>query len=60
MSIRLSATAILVRETTQGQGFETLLLRRSRQMKFAPGFWVFPGGNVEPSDYAGNTADELS
>ncbi len=29
---------------------EVLLLRRNKALKFAAGFWVFPGGKIEPEE----------
>jgi 8-oxo-dGTP pyrophosphatase MutT (NUDIX family) len=48
--IKPAATVVLVRDTHAG--IETLLLRRNKQVKFAGGAWVFPGGKVEPDEYA--------
>lgn len=51
-----AATVILLRD---GQnGVETLLTRRSSRLAFHGGAWVFPGGRIEPGDYAG-TPDEV-
>ena len=38
----------MVRQTHDG--LETLLLKRSNELKHMPGLWVFPGGKVEASD----------
>lgn len=43
-----AATLVLLRDAAAGP--EVLLLRRSRATRFAPGFYVFPGGRVDPSD----------
>lgn len=43
-----AASAIMIRHTNQGM--ETLLLKRSDELKHMPGLWVFPGGKVEVSD----------
>ena len=43
-----AASAIVVRQTHDG--LETLLLKRSDELKHMPGLWVFPGGKVEDSD----------
>ena len=51
MTIRPAATIVVVRESPAA-GFEVLVLRRSRQSRFAPGFVVFPGGVVERNDEA--------
>ena len=45
-----AATVILIRD---GQtGLEVLLTRRSSQLAFHGGAWVFPGGRIDPEDYA--------
>jgi 8-oxo-dGTP pyrophosphatase MutT (NUDIX family) len=31
-------------------GLEVLMARRSLRTRFLPGFWVFPGGRVDPAD----------
>ncbi|GAB3371034.1 NUDIX hydrolase [Spongiibacter taiwanensis] len=43
-----AATLVLVRDSDEG--LQTLLLRRHPQMKTAAGFWVFPGGAMDPED----------
>ena len=43
-----AASAIVIRQTHEG--LETLLLKRSDELKHMPGLWVFPGGKVEVSD----------
>ena len=35
-----------------GRDIQVLMLRRTAGMKFAPGAYVFPGGSVDPADYA--------
>lgn len=46
-----SASVILLRERTDGtQGLELLMLKRNEQLSFSPGFWVFPGGALEPQE----------
>lgn len=45
-----AATVVLLRD---GQnGCETLLVRRNAQLSFHGGAWVFPGGRIDPEDYA--------
>ena len=44
-----AATVILVRD--QDSRFEVLLLQRSKELKFVGGFWVFPGGRIDPEDF---------
>ena len=45
---RPASTVVLLRDTPRGM--ETLLLKRNKALKFAAGFWVFPGGALEPRD----------
>lgn len=45
---RAAATAIVLRDSPAG--IEVLLLRRDQGMKFMGGYWVFPGGAVDPVD----------
>jgi 8-oxo-dGTP pyrophosphatase MutT (NUDIX family) len=35
------------------QGVEVLLVQRNAQLAFHGGAWVFPGGRLDPGDYAG-------
>ncbi len=46
--LRHAATVMLVREAVQG--FEVLLLRRSKALDFAADAYVFPGGSVDGDD----------
>ncbi|HVX46369.1 MAG TPA: NUDIX hydrolase [Mycobacteriales bacterium] len=48
--MRDAATVILVRDGAEG--LEVYLLRRIRQLPFAGGMCVFPGGTVDPGDTA--------
>ena len=43
-----AASVIVVRQTHNG--LETLLLKRSDELKHMPGLWVFPGGKIEALD----------
>jgi len=43
--IQPAATIMLLRETNEG--IKVLLLKRNEALKFAPGYWVFPGGKIE-------------
>lgn len=43
------ASTIMLCRDREGE-FEVLLLRRNRSLNFAGGFWVFPGGKVEPQE----------
>ena len=51
---RDAATVILLRQAVDagagGVGFEAFLLRRTAELEFAPGAFVFPGGSVDASD----------
>lgn len=48
--MRLAATVMLVRDAESG--LEVLMVRRSSRSAFAPDAFVFPGGTVDPEDYA--------
>ncbi|MEM6725031.1 MAG: NUDIX hydrolase [Bacteroidota bacterium] len=43
--IHPAATVMLARN--RGDQFEVLLLRRNKELAFAPGAWVFPGGRID-------------
>jgi 8-oxo-dGTP pyrophosphatase MutT (NUDIX family) len=45
-----AATVVVVRAAAPGRGLEVLVLRRSAEAGFVPGFVVFPGGSIEPGD----------
>lgn len=47
---RLAATVVLLRASAEG--FEVYLLRRAASMAFASGMYAFPGGGVDPADFA--------
>lgn len=51
MEIRPAATLALVRDSEKG--LEVLLLQRSWEAVFLPGFFVFPGGAVDAQDQQG-------
>ncbi|MCB1680053.1 MAG: NUDIX domain-containing protein [Halioglobus sp.] len=53
---RPASTVVLLRDTHKG--LETLLLKRNKALLFAGGFWVFPGGAVDPQDLARAAGDE--
>jgi 8-oxo-dGTP pyrophosphatase MutT (NUDIX family) len=53
-----AATVVLVRDGTAG--LEVLLAKRSSKLAFHGGAWVFPGGRIDPEDYAGAPEDLLS
>ncbi|MBK5265025.1 MAG: NUDIX domain-containing protein, partial [Alphaproteobacteria bacterium] len=46
---RAAATLVIFRDRTDGPA-ELLMMERSRQMDFAGGALVFPGGAVDPDD----------
>ena len=46
--IRPAATVMLLRQGKEG--LEVLLLKRNKKLKFAPAFWVFPGGKIDQED----------
>lgn len=47
-----AATIIIFRNAPEGGAPEVLMTVRSREMTFAGGMAVFPGGRVDPADYA--------
>ena len=51
-----AASAIVIRQSHEG--LETLLLKRSDELKHMPGLWVFPGGKVEVSDEGDNDLEQ--
>ncbi len=49
-----SATAVLIKQAgvdNKGGEIEVFLARRNDALSFLPGYWVFPGGAVDPEDY---------
>ena len=48
--LRDAATVVLVRGGASGRPIEVFLMRRVKQMAFAGGMTVFPGGGVDPRD----------
>ncbi len=51
-----AATVVLLRDGATG--LEVLLARRSSKLAFHGGAWVFPGGRIDPEDYA-DAPDDL-
>lgn len=47
-----AATLVLMREKAGGGAPELLIMERTRDMAFAAGALVFPGGRIEPQDHA--------
>lgn len=45
-----AATVVLLRE--EAEELEVLLLRRNSKLAFHGGAWVFPGGRIDPDDFA--------
>lgn len=45
---RPAATVLVVRD--RAEGMQVLLVRRNPAARFMGGFWVFPGGGVDPAD----------
>jgi len=46
-----AATVVIFRHAASGGAPELLMVQRSREMRFAGGAAVFPGGRVDPADY---------
>jgi 8-oxo-dGTP pyrophosphatase MutT (NUDIX family) len=53
-----AATVILLRDGARG--VETLMVKRDSKLAFAGGMWVFPGGRVDPEDYAPDAPDDVA
>ena len=53
MDIRPAATLVLTKDTTEG--LQVLLLQRTWEAVFMPGYFVFPGGAVDQQDINGRT-----
>jgi 8-oxo-dGTP pyrophosphatase MutT (NUDIX family) len=51
MNPKPASTVVLVRENSEINGVETLLLLRNTALTFEGGAWVFPGGKVDACDY---------
>jgi 8-oxo-dGTP pyrophosphatase MutT (NUDIX family) len=45
-----AATVLLLRDRARGGGLEVFMVERHREIEFAGGATVFPGGKVHPSD----------
>ncbi|TFH67801.1 NUDIX hydrolase [Gammaproteobacteria bacterium LSUCC0057] len=50
LAIRPAATVAVVRDSDAERALEVLLLRRNRELAFAAGAWVFPGGALESGE----------
>jgi 8-oxo-dGTP pyrophosphatase MutT (NUDIX family) len=53
-----AATVVVLRDCDGG--IEVLLAKRSSKLAFHGGAWVFPGGRVDPEDYADDPADVVA
>ena len=55
---RPAASVILLRRGGRHSdaGLEVLMVRRNENARVMPGFWVFPGGSLEPQDGDGESA----
>ncbi|MEX2105712.1 MAG: NUDIX hydrolase [Solirubrobacterales bacterium] len=53
---RPAASIVLLRRGGKHsqRALEVLLLQRTKEAKFMPGLWVFPGGSVDPADGEGD------
>jgi 8-oxo-dGTP pyrophosphatase MutT (NUDIX family) len=54
---RPASTVVLLRDSHNG--LETLLLKRNKALLFAGGFWVFPGGSLDPEDFEAAGGDVI-
>lgn len=50
--VRPAATIVIFRKGREGAAPEFLMVQRAKEMRFAGGAAVFPGGRVDPSDRA--------
>ena len=50
-----AATVVLIRD--RNEALEVLMLRRSKDVKFGGGAWVFPGGRIDAADYKDDPED---
>lgn len=57
-AVKPAATVIVFRGATAGQPPELLMVQRAKEMRFAGGAAVFPGGRVDPADR--DLADQLA
>ncbi len=46
---------VVLRDGTDG--LEVLMLRRDKDLSFAGGMWVFPGGRIDPADHPEGSTD---
>lgn len=57
VEIKPAATIQVIREVPNDGGIEVLLLRRNRKLKFASGFWVYPGGKIDSNELSPSTPE---
>jgi 8-oxo-dGTP pyrophosphatase MutT (NUDIX family) len=55
-----AATVVLIRSVPEAAGLEVLLLRRSGQLAFYGGAWVFPGGRIDGADGDGSDPERAA
>ena len=55
-----SSIMLLRQEKRVKSGFEVLMAKRSEDMRFAPGAYVFPGGRVDDADHDAATQHNIS
>lgn len=60
LEIKPASTIQVIREVPNVGGIEVLLLRRNRKLKFASGFWVYPGGKIEVDELDNRTELEAA
>ena len=53
---RPASSVIPIRSGTSG--LEVLYLRRNPDLKFHGGYWVFPGGRIDPADYPADRPED--
>lgn len=52
-----AATVVLLRDGPGG--LEVLMMKRNSRLAFVGGMWVFPGGRVDPADFAADAPDDV-
>lgn len=50
MEPRPAASVMIIRNLKERNGIEVLMLKRSTELDFAAGIYVFPGGAIDPDD----------
>lgn len=59
-SSELHTAATVIPLRNGAEGIELLLLRRNPELRFLGGAWVFPGGKIDPQDFAGSERSEAA